>query len=90
MDAVLAQLDGWSEALARVWTVALAVVDVTLALVASAHIVLAKRDARAAMLWVGLVWLAPVIGAVLYLLIGINRIKRRDVALHSRTPAAAS
>ncbi len=49
----------------------------TLALVVSAHIVLTKTDVRAAIGWVGLVWLAPVIGSVLYFFLGINRIRRR-------------
>jgi cardiolipin synthase len=45
--------------------------------IASAHVVLNKRDTRAAVGWVGLIWLVPVIGALLYILLGINRIRRR-------------
>lgn len=44
---------------------------------ASAHILLYKRDARAAALWVMIVWLVPVAGAALYLVAGINRMPRR-------------
>ncbi len=47
-----------------------------LALTVSAHVVLTKPDVRAAIGWVGLVWLAPVVGSVLYTLFGINRIRR--------------
>ncbi|GIW72648.1 MAG: cardiolipin synthase [Planctomycetota bacterium] len=54
-----------------------------LALVASAHAVLHKREVRAAVGWVGLIWLVPVVGAVLYALLGINRIQRRAVALRA-------
>ena len=50
---------------------------------ASGHAVLHKRDARSAVAWVGLIWLVPVLGAVLYLLLGINRIRRRARALRS-------
>ena len=50
---------------------------VLLAMVVSGHIVLTKPDARAAVGWVGLVWLTPVIGALLYILFGINRIRRQ-------------
>ncbi len=46
-------------------------------LLASGHVILYKRDNHAAVAWVGLIWLLPVFGAVLYLLLGINRIRRR-------------
>jgi len=52
-----------------------------LTVVASAHAVLNKRDVRAAIGWVGLIWLAPVAGAVAYALFGVNRIRRRAQAL---------
>lgn len=54
---------------------------VMLALVASGHAVIYKRDSRAAVLWVGFIWLSPVVGPVLYLLLGINRIRRRATTL---------
>ncbi|NOZ25116.1 MAG: cardiolipin synthase [Nitrospirae bacterium] len=50
---------------------------------ASGHAVLHKRDARSAVAWVGLIWLVPVLGAALYLLLGINRIRRKAKALRS-------
>jgi cardiolipin synthase len=50
---------------------------VLLAMTVSAHIVLTKPDARSAVGWVGLVWLTPVVGALLYVLFGINRIRRQ-------------
>lgn len=53
-----------------------AVIDFCVALVASAHVVLHKRDVRAAVGWVGVIWLAPFLGTSLYLLLGINRIER--------------
>lgn len=49
---------------------------------ATAHIVLHKRDTRAAIAWVGLVWLAPGVGSILYLLLGINRIRRKAIKVH--------
>lgn len=52
-------------------------VHVLLALGVSVHIVLTKSDVRAAIGWVGLVWLAPVVGSVSYALFGINRIRRQ-------------
>jgi cardiolipin synthase len=53
---------------------------------ASAHVVLHKRDVRGAIGWVGLIWLVPGIGALLYLLLGINRIRREARALRRGRP----
>ncbi len=46
---------------------------------ASLHAVLYKRDYRTALSWVGMIWLVPVLGSVLYLTLGVNRIQRRAV-----------
>lgn len=40
-----------------------------------------KRNVRSALGWIGLAWLAPYIGAGLYLLFGINRIQRSGASL---------
>jgi cardiolipin synthase len=48
---------------------------VTLACVT--HILLYKRDSRAALGWLGLVVLFPIAGSVLYVLFGINRVQRK-------------
>ncbi len=36
-----------------------------------------KRDVPAAIGWIGMAWLAPILGALLYVGFGINRVKRR-------------
>ncbi|HEX2465279.1 MAG TPA: phospholipase D-like domain-containing protein [Thermoanaerobaculia bacterium] len=59
----------------------MAVLHFGVAIVASAHVILYKRDVRAAIGWTGLVWLAPFAGSLLYWLLGINRIRRRAVRL---------
>jgi len=41
------------------------------------HALMTKRDVPAAIGWIGMAWLAPVLGALLYLGFGINRVKRR-------------
>jgi cardiolipin synthase A/B len=46
-------------------------------LLAAAHAVLYKRDVRASIGWVGLILIAPGVGALIYLFLGVNRIKRR-------------
>jgi len=54
-----------------------------LSLIVSTHILLHKREVRAAVGWIGLAWLAPVVGSILYLVFGINRIKRRGSEIHA-------
>lgn len=49
------------------------------------HVVLHKRDNRAALGWVGLIWFVPLGGAVLYVLFGINRIRRKARRMRRRT-----
>jgi cardiolipin synthase len=41
------------------------------------HILLHKRHPRAATGWIGLVWLSPFIGAIIYGFFGVNRISRK-------------
>lgn len=55
----------------------IAAISLLVTLIASAHVVLYKRDSRAAIAWTGLIWLAPLVGTLLYVLLGINRIERR-------------
>lgn len=45
-------------------------------------VILRKRNASAAIGWVGLILLSPVAGSIVYLLFGINRIRRRALRLH--------
>jgi cardiolipin synthase len=52
-------------------------------IVTSCHAVLNKRDVRATIGWVGIIWLVPIVGVALYVLLGINRIKRRATFLRS-------
>jgi cardiolipin synthase len=56
-----------------------------LSLIASGHAILYKRDSRAAISWVGVIWLVPVLGAVAYVLLGVNRIRRRASMLRGET-----
>ena len=51
--------------------------------VAVGHAVLYRRDARTTIAWVGVIWLVPVAGPLLYLALGINRIRRKAQRLRS-------
>jgi cardiolipin synthase len=54
------------------------------------HLLRSRRINRSAASWVGLTWLAPVLGSVLYLLLGINRVRRRAGSLRTlRVPGRA-
>jgi cardiolipin synthase A/B len=71
----------WLDHLSRFWPHFAAGFDLLAAVLASAHALLNKRDSRSATIWIGLVWLMPVLGAVLYLIFGVNRIRRRAIKL---------
>ena len=58
--------------------------DLAAVLLASGHALLHKRDSRAATLWLGVIWLLPALGPLLYLAFGVNRIRRRARALDLR------
>ncbi len=55
----------------------LAAVLTALAVAASLHALLTKREPRSTIAWVGLIWLAPGVGVLLYTMLGINRIERK-------------
>ncbi len=48
------------------------------------HVLLRKREVGAAIGWIGLAWISPIIGASLYGLFGINRVTRRARKLRIR------
>ncbi len=64
-----------------IWQILFAGLVLVLSLVASGHAVLYKRDSRSAIAWVGFVWLVPFVGAALYFIFGINRIRRQAALL---------
>lgn len=65
------------EALQSFLPLFLAGFGVVITVLASGHAILYKRDSRAVIAWVGLIWLAPFLGTILYVLLGINRVRRR-------------
>ena len=63
------------------WLVVALVVERAMAVSLIAHAVLHKRDVGSAIGWSGLLWLTPLVGSLLYLMLGINRIERRAARL---------
>lgn len=73
--------------IARYWPLATTVLVGVIAIVLVGSVILHKRDESAAIAWVGLIILSPVMGAIAYLLFGINRIRRRAKRTRSGTSA---
>jgi cardiolipin synthase A/B len=48
-----------------------------LAAAVTVHALMTKRDVGAAIGWIGMAWLAPILGALLYVGFGINRVRHR-------------
>lgn len=71
------------EVLAALWPYITSGSALVMAAAASIHILLNKREVRAAIGWIGIVWLVPVMGSVLYYFLGINRIRRRASRLRA-------
>lgn len=68
----------------------LAPLGIIVALALSLHILLTKRDIGAAIGWIGLVWFSPLPGGVVYLVFGVNRVRRRARLLREvAAPAGA-
>ncbi len=71
----------WLDHLARCGPPLAAGFDFLAAALASVHALIHKRDSRAATLWLGIIWLVPALGPLLYLALGVNRIRRRAITL---------
>jgi cardiolipin synthase len=63
------------------WPLLSTLIVLTISVVASAHAILHKREVHASISWAALIWLAPVIGALAYVLLGRNRIRRHAAEL---------
>ncbi len=61
-----------------------------LTLLVTVDVLLKKSDVRSALGWIGLVWLAPILGSLLYFLFGINRVTRRALRIRRLNDPQAS
>src|SRR5215475_15402220 len=66
-----------------------AVLYILLAGAVTVDVLLTKSDVRAALGWIGTVWLAPIFGSLFYFLFGINRVTRRALKLRRVDDALA-
>ncbi len=66
-------------------------VHVAIAGAVTVHVLLNKRNVGAAVSWIGIAWLSPFLGGLLYVIMGINRVKRRAQRLRrQRLPIATA
>jgi cardiolipin synthase len=71
----------WLDNISRFWPHFAAGFDLLACLLASGHALLHKRDTRSATIWIAVIWLLPALGPLLYLALGVNRLRRRAVRL---------
>jgi len=70
----------------RNWAELIGITGVLMSLIATVHVLLAPRDPRSVNGWVAVIVLSPIVGPLLYVLLGINRIQRKAVALRGELP----
>jgi cardiolipin synthase len=63
------------------WYITAIGLELLLAVLAAGHAVLKKRDSRSAIAWVGFIWFVPLVGAIMYFVFGLNRIRRKATVL---------
>ncbi|MCA6073043.1 MAG: PLDc N-terminal domain-containing protein, partial [Endomicrobium sp.] len=54
---------------------------ITLSVGTSVHILFYKDDIKSSIGWIALVFLSPFIGTMLYIFLGINRVRRKSIRL---------
>ncbi len=67
------------ELLSTYWPHIAFVLSVVMGATAAIHVAMTKEEVRSAVGWVGVILLSPIVGALLYLIAGINRIRRTVV-----------
>jgi len=78
------QTAGVMRLLSDLWPYLLAATIPLAQAAAGVHVILRKRNVRSAVGWMGLIWLAPVVGVLLYATLGVNRIQRRAQTLRGQ------
>ena len=67
--------------IATYWPHMLAVLSIAMGATAAIHAAMTKEEVRAAIGWVGVIILSPIVGALLYAVAGINRIRRASITI---------
>jgi cardiolipin synthase len=61
---------------------------IALSVVTSIHLLLHKDDIKSSVGWIALVFLSPFIGTILYIFLGINRVKRKGIRLRKNVSSS--
>lgn len=76
------------QTLSAYWPHILAVLSIVLGTTAAIHAAMTKEEVRSALGWVGIIVLSPIVGALVYMVAGINRIRRKTLNLQRENMAA--
>lgn len=68
------------QAIASHWSELILILSLAMAAVGIVHAIMTKEDVRAATGWVGVMLLSPFLGAIIYAIAGINRIRRATIS----------
>jgi len=72
-------------------TLLVGALGVAMSLATTLHVLIVPRQPRSAAGWLAVIWLSPIVGPVIYVLLGINRIARKGRRLRAeRAPGDAS
>ncbi|GBQ68827.1 phospholipase D [Ameyamaea chiangmaiensis NBRC 103196] len=65
---------------------------IALAVAVTLHVLRTKRDTSASIGWIGIAWMMPILGSGLYVMFGVNRVRRlaRKLVRHHHWNAAAT
>lgn len=74
-------MDAASDLIRDYWAYLLAAAYVLFGAPAAIHAILSKREVRSSIAWVGLILLTPALGALFYVVFGVNRIRRTAARL---------
>lgn len=69
-----------SEILSTYWPHILVILSVALGTPAAIHAAMTKEEVRSAIGWVGVIVLSPILGAVIYAIVGVNRMRRSTIS----------
>ena len=61
------------------WPHILAALSLVMGSLAAIHATMNKREVRSAIGWVGVILLSPILGALIYAVVGVNRIRRKSI-----------
>lgn len=66
------------------WPHLVALISIIMGLAAAIHAAMTKDDVRAAIGWVGVALMSPIVGSILYFVVGINKIRHDHISAQRR------